>query len=56
MRGIYHENDFVTQGESFDTRYIDKDCSGKWSEFKEFFLKFTDYKCPINQIPIKRDN
>ena len=47
MRGIYHVNDFVTQGESFDVKYIDKDCSGKWSEFKEFFLEFTDYKCPI---------
>ena len=47
MRGIYQDNNFVTQGESFDKKYTNKDCDGKWSEFKEFFLKFTDYKCPI---------
>jgi hypothetical protein len=52
MRGIYYDSDFVTQGESFDKKYLDKDCSGKWSEFKEFFLRFTDYKCPICERPI----
>lgn len=54
MRGIYHRDDFVTQGESFDIKYIDKDCSGKWSEFKEFFLEFTDYKCPICEKDIDK--
>lgn len=47
MRGIYDDNGFVIQGEAFDIKYTDKDCSSKWSEFKEFFLDFTDYKCPI---------
>lgn len=47
MRGIYDDSNFVTQGESFDAKYTEKDCNGKWSEFKAFFLKFTDYKCPV---------
>ncbi len=47
MRGIYQDADFVAQGERFDLKYADKDCDGKWREFKEFFLTFTDYKCPI---------
>ena len=47
MREIYQDSDFIAQGERFDTKHTDKDCDGKWSEFKAFFLRFTDYKCPI---------
>ena len=57
MRGIKQEQDFIGAREKFIKNFKDDctdevDCS--WSHFKEAFLNFSKYRCPICEDTLNR--